>query len=82
MKPTPLSQVSAIRPSPPEDGLTPEERWPDCSLEGRIVLDGLSRMSDHEILSIAVRAGISTPDGELTPNYRHDAEPSICRPTD
>jgi hypothetical protein len=38
-------------------------------------------MSDEELLAVAVRAGVSTPDGQLTPNYRRDAEPSVCRPT-
>ena len=27
-------------------------------------------------------SGILTKDGELTPPYRDDAEPSACRPTD
>ncbi len=29
-----------------------------------------------------VRAGIYTEDGQLTPPYRDDAEPSASRPTD
>jgi hypothetical protein len=39
-------------------------------------------MSVEELFALAVRAGIYTEDGELTPPYRHDAEPSACRPTD
>jgi hypothetical protein len=85
MKPIPATPSSLTTPSSPAqdlDSLSPEERWPDCSPEGRIVVAGLHRMSDEELLAIAVRAGVSTPDGQLTANYRHDAEPSICRPTD
>jgi len=37
--------------------------------------------SPEEIFALAVRAGIYTEDGELTPPYRND-EPSACRPTD
>jgi hypothetical protein len=36
-------------------------------------------MTPDELFAIAVRAGIYTPDGELTPNYREDAPPSLCR---
>jgi hypothetical protein len=46
------------------------------------MLTALYAMSAEEVLEIAVAAGISTPDGQLTANYRDDAEPSICRPTD
>ena len=45
-------------------------------------LEVLKKMSTEQILAIAVRAGISTPDGQLTANYRDDGAPSICRPTD
>lgn len=34
-------------------------------------------MSTDEFLAIAVSAGIYTPDGQLMPNYRDDAEPGI-----
>jgi hypothetical protein len=50
--------------------------------EGRRHIEALKLMSDEQILAIAVRAGISTPDGKLTANYRNEGEPSICRPTD
>lgn len=53
----------------------------DCSPEGRIVIAGLYKMTFDEIFAIAVDAGIYTPDGQLTANYRDNAEPSICRPT-
>jgi hypothetical protein len=60
-----------------------DESWRDrVSPEGRRHLEVLKKMSTEQILAIAVRAGISTPDGQLTANYRHDAEPSVCRPTD
>ena len=39
-------------------------------------------MSTKELFQIAVRAGIYTEDGQLTPPYRDDAEPSASRPTD
>ena len=83
MKPTSSIPSSTTLPlDPAEDpSLSPEERWPDCSPEGRIIIAGLYKMSAEEILAIAVRAGISTPDGQLTANYRDDAEPSVCRPT-
>ncbi len=42
----------------------------------------LGKMSPDEIFSLAVRAGIYTKDGRLTPPYRDDAGPSACRPTD
>lgn len=58
-----------------------EERWPDVTPVGRIALERLSHMSDDELAAIAVKAGISTPDGQLTANYRSDAEPSASRPT-
>jgi hypothetical protein len=58
---------------PPRDTMYPE---------GRRHIEALKKMSTEQILAIAVRAGISTPDGQLTANYRHDAEPSVCRPTD
>jgi hypothetical protein len=79
MKPTPSS------PSLPDQdpsSLSPEERWPDCSPTGRLVLAYLYSRTIDEICDIAVRAGIYTPDGQLTANYRHDAEPSASRPSD
>jgi hypothetical protein len=62
--------------------LPPEQRWPDVTPSGRRALAYLHSRTDEEILEIAVRAGISTPDGQLTANYRDDAEPSASRPTD
>ena len=61
--------------------LSPEERWPECSPTGRRVFAYLDSLTLDEISAIAVRAGIYTPDGQLTANYRSDAEPSVCRPT-
>jgi hypothetical protein len=48
----------------------------------RRILAKMRQFSVQEIFELAVRAGIYTPDGELTPPYRHDAEPSASRPTD
>jgi hypothetical protein len=62
-------------------GISLEERWPDVTPLGREVLEDLYNMTDLEFLQASVDAGIHTPDGELTANYRDDAEPSVCRPT-
>jgi len=48
----------------------------------RRVLAEMEQMSADELVQLAVRAGILTEDGQLTPPYRDDAEPSACRPTD
>ena len=48
----------------------------------RRALAELQKLSIDELFRVAVRAGIYTEDGELTPPYRDDAEPSACRPTD
>jgi hypothetical protein len=48
----------------------------------RRILAEMLRMSPEESFQLAVRAGIYTEDGQLTPPYRDDAEPSACRPTD
>jgi len=48
----------------------------------RRVLAEMQQMSAEEIFQLAVRAGIYTEDGQLTPPYRDDAEPSASRPTD
>lgn len=48
----------------------------------RRVLAEMRQMSVEEIFQLAVRAGIYTEDGQLTPPYRDDAEPSASRPTD
>ncbi|HSK03747.1 MAG TPA: hypothetical protein VK932_20985 [Kofleriaceae bacterium] len=48
----------------------------------RRILAEMRRMSTEEFFQLAVRAGIYTEDGQLTPPYRDDAEPSACRPTD
>ena len=48
----------------------------------RRALAELKKLSPREKFELAVRAGIYTPDGRLTPPYRPDAEPSACRPTD
>jgi len=41
----------------------------------------MQQLSIEELFQLAVRAGIYTEDGELTPPYRDDAEPSASRPT-
>jgi len=48
----------------------------------RRALAELQKLSLDELFRVAVRAGIYTEDGELTPPYRDDAEPSTCRPID
>jgi hypothetical protein len=48
----------------------------------RRVLAEMRQLSVEEIFRLAVRAGIYTEDGQLTPPYRDDAEPSASRPTD
>jgi hypothetical protein len=63
--------------------LDPEEPGlDDRTRRRRRILAEMREMSTADFLATAVRAGISTPDGQLTANYRHDAPPSICRPTD
>jgi hypothetical protein len=48
----------------------------------RRVLAAMERMSAHELIALAKDAGILTAEGRLAPQYRDDAEPSACRPTD
>ena len=48
----------------------------------RRVLAEMEQLSAEEMFQLMVRAGIYTADGQLTPPYRDDAEPSACRPTD
>jgi hypothetical protein len=48
----------------------------------RRVLAEMRKMSTEEFFQLTVRAGIYTEDGQLTPPYRDDAEPSASRPTD
>jgi hypothetical protein len=48
----------------------------------RRILAEMQKMSPQELFELAVRAGIYTPDGRLTPPYRPDGEPSKHRPTD
>jgi hypothetical protein len=48
----------------------------------RRVLAEMEQLSTEEMFQLMVRAGIYTADGQLTPPYRDDAEPSACRPTD
>jgi hypothetical protein len=48
----------------------------------RRALAELQAMSCEELFAVAVRAGIYTPEGDLTPPYRSDAEPSASRPSD
>ena len=48
----------------------------------RTALARMQQMSTDQIFQLAVRAGIYTPDGQLTEHYCDDAEPSASRPTD
>jgi hypothetical protein len=48
----------------------------------RRALAKLQQLSVDEFFQLLVRAGIYTEDGQLTPPYRDDGEPSACRPTD
>jgi hypothetical protein len=48
----------------------------------REALAAMEKLPVAEIFKIAVRAGIYTEDGQLTPQYRLDAEPSASRPSD
>ena len=69
--------------SHPLDPLDPE--MPGLDEETRFrrrFLKEMKQMSDEELFQLCVRAGIYTEDGELTPPYRDDAEPSASRPTD
>jgi hypothetical protein len=66
--------TSALDPEAP--GLDDDTR------RRRRILAEMRNMSIDELKALAVRAGIYTEDGELTPPYRDDAEPSACRPTD
>ncbi len=61
---------------PEAPGLDEETRF------RRRALAKLKQLSPREKFELAVRAGIYTPDGRLTPPYRPDAEPSASRPTD
>ena len=60
---------------PEAPGLDEETR------ERRRALLKLTQLPIDELFQVAVRAGIYTPDGELTEPYR-STEPSACRPTD
>jgi hypothetical protein len=48
----------------------------------RRALAKLQQLSVEEFFQFLVRIGIYTEDGELTPPYRDDGEPSAYRPTD
>lgn len=48
----------------------------------RRVLAAMEQMTPDELVALAKDAGILTADGQLAPQYRDDAEPSACRPTD
>lgn len=68
--------------SPPFPSLDPEAPGLDeDTRRRRRILAETANMSVEEMFALAVRAGIYTEDGELTPPYRND-EPSACRPTD
>lgn len=61
---------------PDAPGLDPETR------ARRRVLAEMREMGAEELFELAIRAGIYTRDGRLTPPYRDDAGPSASRPTD
>jgi hypothetical protein len=61
---------------PESPGLDEETR------QRRRALAELQKLSVEELFQVMVRAGIYTADGQLTPPYRDDGEPSACRPTD
>ena len=65
-----------IRLDPNAPGLDEETR------RRRRVLAKMQRMTPDQLFQLAVRAGIYTKDGKLTPPYRDDAAPSASRPTD
>lgn len=67
---------AALQLDPDAPGLDDETR------NRRRALAKLAAMSVDELFALAVRAGIYTPDGQLTEHYRDDAEPSASRPTD
>ena len=54
----------------------------DMTRRRRKVLAEMEQMPTEEIFQLMVRAGIYTEDGQLTEQYRDDAEPSASRPTD
>ncbi|HEY4240104.1 MAG TPA: hypothetical protein VGM88_09825 [Kofleriaceae bacterium] len=54
----------------------------DDTRRRRRILAEAEQLSAEELFQVGVRAGIWTPDGELTEHYRDDAEPSACRPSD
>lgn len=65
---------SSLDPEAPElDKDTRRRRW---------ALAELQKLSIEELFQVAVRAGIYTPEGQLTSPYRDDGEPSGCGPTD
>jgi hypothetical protein len=68
--------VPTIKLDPEAPGLDEDTR------RRRRVLARMQKMSVEELMTLAVEAGIYTEDGQLTPPYRDDAEPSACRPTD
>lgn len=73
-----MSTNGAFKPTldPEAPGLDEETR------ERRRALAKMQKLSAEEMFQLMVRAGIYTPDGELTPPYRDDGEPSAYRPTD
>lgn len=53
------------------------ERLDSATLARRAVLSKMEKMTRQELFQLAVRAGIYTSDGKLTPPYR--AEDSVGR---
>jgi hypothetical protein len=71
-------------PAPnPKISLNPDAPGLDeATRQRRRALAKLQQMTARQVFDLAVRAGIYTKDGELTPAYASDAEPSASRPTD
>jgi hypothetical protein len=80
-----LSAHTAVMSASSHDQLTLDPDAPgldDETRRRRRALAKLQQLSVDEFFQLLVRAGIYTEDGQLTPPYRDDGEPSACRPTD
>ena len=63
--------------------LSERRDWLDPTSKARSeALAEMRKMTPQQLFELAVRAGIYTKDGMLTPPYRDDGPPSACRPTD
>jgi uncharacterized protein (DUF433 family) len=65
---------------PPQPERTQVNRGDEAARNERLAR--LRGLTPEEAFAIAVRAGIYTPEGELTEPYRDDASPSASRPND